>query len=765
MRGAVGSAEVDGAVNVALLELLLPNELKRELATIENLVLVVDDHTATIPWEALADRTSVSGVEPLVKRMGLVRQLQMQERHERAGPAIRPPGVRHRRPARRWGVQPARRRPPRGDRGRHPAHRGRPARRRHDLRTPTPTTTPAPPAAMVGRLLADDYQILHIAAHGWFEPARRHRPDAPAWGGVVIGPDQYLTAVEIGQMRRPPDLVFLNCCHLASVDGRLDGAVRPTRADMAFQVLHRPQLAASLSRTLMAMGVRAVVAAGWAVDDRAAAEFAKVFYDRLLDGESFGPAVRDARIAGHDSDRGSSNTWAAYQCYGDPGFRIRAPQPMPSTSSRPVSASELVRALDALAVTAGDSGADRTTIGEQVRALEDLATSPWDRRGDVWTALGNAYGECGQLVDAVRAYRSALTCDDTNAAARTGVPLQAVEQLANLEIRLAATLESSPPPDPSDVERLATNGSPPTPNELRTLAKTRIEALLALGRTAERLAISAGFWKRIAASTRGRTRAAAPATPPAPTSRCGSSTTSPTGRSTPSNSTGPADTSTTTTATPYSKPSRNPTSSNRPPTSGDASPPRPCPHPNPHSRHPRRPIRPRRARTGLHRRLLPTLHRSRTQLLHPAPHRTRSPHTRSRRRPSPHQAGRPPRSMDPWDCQEFRCNRRDLKVAAEARGLGRITPMTSSTTTASTSSPVGTVRTPRSVPLVGDVSRPGFVGEPPSEPGRFKAVRHRGHFPNEQAAALKVLYLVATERRPNRSNPTGPARSTPGRRS
>ena len=35
-----------------------------------------------------------------------------------------------------------------------------------------------------------------------------------------------------------------------------------------------------------------------------------------------------------------------------------------------------------------------------------------------------------------------------------------------------------------------------------------------------------------------------------------------------------------------------------------------------------------------------------------------------------------------------------------------------------------------------------------------KAVRHRGHFPTEQSA-LKVLYLVATERRANRSNPTG----------
>lgn len=38
---------------------------------------------------------------------------------------------------------------------------------------------------------------------------------------------------------------------------------------------------------------------------------------------------------------------------------------------------------------------------------------------------------------------------------------------------------------------------------------------------------------------------------------------------------------------------------------------------------------------------------------------------------------------------------------------------------------------------------------------RFRrAVRHRGHFPNEQAA-LKVLYLVATQKRKNRSNMTG----------
>jgi putative transposase len=38
---------------------------------------------------------------------------------------------------------------------------------------------------------------------------------------------------------------------------------------------------------------------------------------------------------------------------------------------------------------------------------------------------------------------------------------------------------------------------------------------------------------------------------------------------------------------------------------------------------------------------------------------------------------------------------------------------------------------------------------------RFRrAVRHRGHFPNEQSA-LKVLYLVATQQRKNRQDMSG----------
>jgi len=69
--------------------------------------------------------------------------------------------------------------------------------------------------------------------------------------------------------------------------------------------------------------VRAVVAAGWAVDDRAAETFASVLYDGILRGAAFGDAVRNARVR-TNQDHPHTNTWAAYQCYGNPGYRLLA---------------------------------------------------------------------------------------------------------------------------------------------------------------------------------------------------------------------------------------------------------------------------------------------------------------------------------------------------------------------------------------------------------------------------------------------------------
>ena len=72
--------------------------------------------------------------------------------------------------------------------------------------------------------------------------------------------------------------------------------------------------------------------------------FASTFYSRMLDGALFGDAIIDARketFANH----GVTNTWGAYQCYGDPSFSLAV---LDAKRSRPtfVAARELVVWLD-----------------------------------------------------------------------------------------------------------------------------------------------------------------------------------------------------------------------------------------------------------------------------------------------------------------------------------------------------------------------------------------------------------------------------------
>ncbi len=75
--------------------------------------------------------------------------------------------------------------------------------------------------------------------------------------------------------------------------------------------------AASVARAFLKRGARAIVVAGWAVEDAAARTFAETLYDHILDGETFGRAVREARLHARREQPGV-NTWGAYQCYGNP---------------------------------------------------------------------------------------------------------------------------------------------------------------------------------------------------------------------------------------------------------------------------------------------------------------------------------------------------------------------------------------------------------------------------------------------------------------
>ncbi|MFD1691447.1 CHAT domain-containing protein [Azotobacter chroococcum] len=135
--------------------------------------------------------------------------------------------------------------------------------------------------------------------------------------GMLIGENSLLTPAHIEQMRVVPDFVFLNCCSLGRIEAGHEMAsdIRPGN----------PMLAANLATQLIEMGVRAVIAAGWRVLDGAAELFAITFYKAFLNGITFGEAVLAARRETYERFP-HSNTWGAYQCYGDPGLLLPRPQ-------------------------------------------------------------------------------------------------------------------------------------------------------------------------------------------------------------------------------------------------------------------------------------------------------------------------------------------------------------------------------------------------------------------------------------------------------
>ena len=68
-------------------------------------------------------------------------------------------------------------------------------------------------------------------------------------------------------------------------------------------------------------------------------------------------AMRSRAPGSPCAEAGGGQTWAAYQCYGDPGFVVRGHRPTVDLAGPdPVSDTDLVARLDTLAVRTGDLG-------------------------------------------------------------------------------------------------------------------------------------------------------------------------------------------------------------------------------------------------------------------------------------------------------------------------------------------------------------------------------------------------------------------------
>ena len=316
------------------------------------------------------------------------------------------------------------------------------------------------------RLLNGDWRVVHIAAHGDFT-------DDPTTTGVVLG-NLRLTPNVFSKMSVIPDLVVLNACHLGRV---LTGANR---------------VAASVGRELLKAGVRAVVVAGWAVDDTAARSFSEHLYTELLTGSDFGSAVSGARHAAWETER-RSLTWGAYQCYGDPGFCLTT-RAYRRDLSEVHTVGELRRRIQRLFSVASDQGRSATVDAEgsarQVRSdLRDLQTCAIKLKSpEALAEVAETWAELMEFRSAIRLYGLALERGGSN------VTIGSIEQLGNLLSRRA--------------QQLHRRGVAKSWVDVYvTRAQTWLKRALDLGTTDERLALMGGFHKRLATMTTEEERA------------------------------------------------------------------------------------------------------------------------------------------------------------------------------------------------------------------------------------------------------------------
>ena len=433
VRQQIQSAVWQDSFGRMLFQLMVPHDFKEAARELERVVLVVDATTANLPWELmLADDPARSGqaAQPLAVRTPVVRQFATSDFRRQVRQAIDHTAL----------VIG------------NPSTRGFGAAFPDDSGAPGPQPAPLPEAQaeaeavaaalfglgyelhsvigpansatdVLAGLYAKPYRVLHVSGHGVYN--LRHR-DGRGRSGVVLSDGLLISAAEIAAMETVPELVFLNCCHLGQIEST---------------VIEGNRLAASVARELIDIGVRCVVVAGWAVNDRTARLFALAFYEQLFQHKrAFGDAIFEARQRAW-KEAPSDITWGAFQAYGDPGWRAdpRAAGAGVDQPGRYASPEELLDALSSVRAelsrrTGSQSGRDAQAQVLHVETLLKTRTPPdWVQLPGLNAALGATWRDLGRFSQARVAYLAAIQAEDD--AGR--VPIRDIEQLADVEARLA----------------------------------------------------------------------------------------------------------------------------------------------------------------------------------------------------------------------------------------------------------------------------------------------------------------------------------------
>jgi hypothetical protein len=156
-------------------------------------------------------------------------------------------------------------------------------------------------------LRANRFDVIHYAGHAAFQT------DKPDLSALMLTKREPFFAQKIRRLLKGRPLVFLNACESAAT-------ANPQNPQQAPEVRYELQEAEGLAAAFIYGGALGCLGAIWPVFDTAAADFAVAFYNKVLEGEMIGEAVRHARLQVQQSHAGI--TWASFTLYGDPTFRV-----------------------------------------------------------------------------------------------------------------------------------------------------------------------------------------------------------------------------------------------------------------------------------------------------------------------------------------------------------------------------------------------------------------------------------------------------------
>ena len=140
--------------------------------------------------------------------------------------------------------------------------------------------------------------LVHFAAHGNPKTGEIYLARPISIDGTPQEEDYLLTMADISKVRLRAKLVLLSCCHTADGEIRAEGVV-------------------GMARAFLGSGARSVLAARWAIDDKATMHFMFRFYYHLVRGESASESLHKTMKWMRAGPFSKVQQWAPFMLIGD----------------------------------------------------------------------------------------------------------------------------------------------------------------------------------------------------------------------------------------------------------------------------------------------------------------------------------------------------------------------------------------------------------------------------------------------------------------